>query len=130
MTDAPKGQAEQQERLLRLADAVEDSGSFDMTMYRHECGTPACIAGHAAALAGIDRTEGPAIARAARDWLGLDEERGSELFWPENEHANWWGLTRRFQKVTRAHAGAVLRHLAETGRIDWSAGTRESGDVA
>ena len=43
------------ERMLELADFIEKSETFDQSRIRHECGTPACIAGHAAVLFGISR---------------------------------------------------------------------------
>lgn len=33
-------------RLLKAADLVENSETFDMSTFMHECGTPACILGH------------------------------------------------------------------------------------
>lgn len=124
------------ERILQLADAIEREGArpepelgFNMNYFRVErnesclfedfaerpCGTVACIAGHALRLAGIDGTF-----IAAAKWLGLSYigSEGEELFYPGNVSGIcvfWWS------DITPAHAAAVLRRLAETGKVEWAA---------
>lgn len=51
-----------------------------------ECGTTACIAGHAALIGGADKDE--FVYTFAAEWLGLDEEDAYELFmghWSDDE---------------------------------------------
>ena len=114
--------------VLKLAKVVEKSTTYDQRLYAHVCGTPACIAGHAALLAEPDGqlvaptercgahfkfSDGEIgyISETAQTWLGLEEWPAAELFDPhplgEDEDA------------TSAQAGQVLRHLAETGEVDW-----------
>ena len=116
------------ENILKLAETIEKSETYDQTRFAHICGTPACIAGHAALLAEPDgqmvaATErcGPHfkfsdgnigyISQIAQTWLGLGDWSADELFqgWPFGED----------KEVTAAQAAQVLRHLAETGEVDW-----------
>lgn len=116
-------------RLNELADLIEnlphvdydneecymtDSGKtygFNMDLYTHACGSPACIAGWAEHL----------YKEEAGMALGLyDPERRRyvvrepcrRLFYPKLEN---------YEKITPEHAAFTLRHLAKTGEIDWQA---------
>lgn len=130
------------ERILQLADAIEREGAlpepdlgFNMNYFMSEiikadadewgpirgdfayrpCGTVGCIAGHTAHLAGI--TGG---FWAAAEWLGLSYvgSDGAELFFPGGVS----GIrVFRWSDITPAHAAAVLRRLAETGKVEWAA---------
>lgn len=79
------------------------------------CGTCSCIAGWAAVLfSGADprlQLEKREIARRAEVGLGLGSEDSAELFEP-SQFTN-------YRNITAEHAVAVLRHLAETGVVNW-----------
>ena len=105
--------------LNMLAEIVRNSDTYEQRWYRHRCGTPACIAGHACAAAsmgGVLPEEGLLIYSAAVDWLAIDEETAASLF-------NAFPLMDREEKpeglATNEEAAEVLRHLAETGNVDW-----------
>ena len=135
-------------RLHEFAGIIESlpEGQFDMGLWGEgtaeeaiahihthaavpECGTPACIAGWAAVLYAGDADEesidnlGAAyrIHDAGAGALGLvgastrppegPRTMADELFTPQ---------TLRLSAVTQHDAARVLRHLADTGRVDWS----------
>ena len=136
------------ENVLALADHVEgladsryeDREGFYMSTLKHKCGTPACIAGWAAWLSG-DRgnkrrharwfrgLDGGGTLRAAREWLGLDSVShvSHDLFTPTATYSEGYSFQVETPDaeghITPRHAAAVLRHLAETGEVDWTAGT-------
>lgn len=114
--------------------------SFDMSSFGHSyikgdtnylaeynastepvCGTAGCIAGTIAyrqnpelfnkALRGTTNTM--AVMDFAANYLGLTLEQANQLFL-----ADGWFVT--LAKVTPAQAAAVLRNLAETGKVDWT----------
>ena len=105
------------ENIIALADLIEtlpqagfgSKEGFFMGNWRHACGTPSCIAGWAVHLAGIDC--GPhQVPDKAADWLDLPIGEEWELFDPDLPYSS----------ITPQHAAKVLRHLAETGVVDWS----------
>lgn len=75
------------------------------------CGTIGCIAGLAAAIAGYPETSGCSPSFVAREWLGVDKPTASNLFTPNGINYN---------EVTPLQAAAVVRHLRETGVVDWT----------
>lgn len=86
----------------------------------HGCGTAACIAGWAAALADPD-SKRPLNSRAiydAQDWFGLDHAQADQLFCPQSISLADW------HKITRSHAARVLDHLLATGEVDWKSTRR------
>lgn len=119
------------DNILKVADAIEQHSipglGFNMRKYfcptdvdhnpdlsGHTCGTTACIAGWAIAVRdGGNPTDfnGPWLYDAA-EFMGLwkDEQATKDLMLETNN------------TITPAHAVAVLRHLAETGEVDWSVG--------
>lgn len=108
------------DRILELADHIEKSETYDQRTWFHTCGTPACIAGHAAMLFAADKLlqmghmKCPDIAQNELGLSWIKSQRlfdGSPLGFTEDEG---------FIKVSSAHAVKVLRHLAETGEVDWS----------
>ena len=112
------------ERIRELADHVEKlkhvpyikraggPGQFNMRGYTFSCGTPACIAGHAVALFGGDPDL--SIGEAAANALGINyEEDFHPLFEPPYPNLFPWS------KITPAQAARCLRHLADTGDVDW-----------
>jgi len=92
-----------------------------------ECGTVACLAGHAALLADPVRFwSGPTLENAwpfdsmvpyvAAKWLGLKKHIADQLF-----HAfDWSGAVAYMERITVAEAIETLRRLRNTGRVDWS----------
>ncbi|MBB3411264.1 hypothetical protein FHT87_005217 [Rhizobium sp. BK316] len=116
------------EHILALADLIEeqehteedDAEGFTMTAITHDCGTPACIAGWAAWEA-LGRPSGHLYDVAcdlegeATDYLGINPMKADLLFYPPEEV----GL---YQEITPSQAAATLRHLAETGEVDWTVG--------
>lgn len=128
-------------RILKLADVIETEAGqhglgFNMDTYLnsvdkdisgHNCGTVACIAGWTTflfdprgRLRSPARASKDAIAannsstrtgdfhNTAGDILGLTEIEANELFLPS-----------AFDDPTPAQAAKVLRHLAETGEVEW-----------
>jgi hypothetical protein len=107
------------ENIIALADLIEtlpqagfgSREGFFMGNWRHDCGTPSCIAGWAVHLAGIDCSRSQ-VADKAADWLDLYfEDEAQDLFEPSH---------LPYEAITPQHAAKVLRHLAETGVVDWS----------
>jgi hypothetical protein len=116
------------DRILALADLVErqphsdyyaDAG-FNMETYIHKCGTPSCIAGWAIFTFGgrsdLDcASDRDTENRDAGELLGIGEEQSYALFQPLH-------LEIPLRKITPKQSAATLRHLAETGEVDWSIG--------
>lgn len=125
--------------ILRVADAIEKGElvkrgiGFNMeefisgagiqsdppTDHFRKCSTVACIAGWAYSIShprrNIRSLAGTTtISEGAAHWLGLDDDTAMDLFVPTEIYD--------FATITPAHAVAVLRHLAETGEVDWSVG--------
>lgn len=79
----------------------------------HNCGSAMCIGGYCNALSG-HREESMS---AAALFLGIyDHLDHDELFYPSSEDWGW----DAFNKATPEHAINVLKHLRDTGKIDWS----------
>jgi hypothetical protein len=125
------------DNILAVADAIEKHSiaglGFNMNycvspadfMTDHtgqHCGTVACIAGWSRA---IRQGSVPEVARTLPlfepepeiEWLGLSEDDAEELFYPDRYATD---EVLDLGDVTTAQAVAVLRHLAETGEVDWS----------
>ena len=115
------------ERILQVADDVETSGSFQMDVYQHSCGTAGCIAGHACARAVSEGVDGgpDSVALVAVNYFEIpkaDTARRS-LFMPRM-HRDGFHLYSEPDMtgyITREHAAACLRHFARTGVVDWKA---------
>lgn len=119
------------ERILELANVIERHSipglGFNMSVYGctgmqdlsgHGCGTVGCIAGHAVAHFELDGDPSPlpdlvGVSRRAAEILGLDFTTREDLFCPE-------GYSEAPEMYPPAKAVAVLRHLAETGEVDWA----------
>ena len=110
--------------ILRVADAVERSASFDMSDWALPCGTPSCIAGHLvgdaviAVVNSMDRNNDNAridyMLGVAAPMLGIKKEAARVLFMPWCKHGNICSLN-----IQSDWASACLRNLAETGEVDW-----------
>lgn len=80
------------------------------------CNTVCCLAGSARELwPEVNPAPGDEAAtfRRAQAALGLTTSEAASLFKPT-------GIEHRWHKVTASKAVRVLRHLAKTGRVDWS----------
>ena len=115
------------ENIKKLIGALEESKTYDQARWCHTCGSPACIAGHAAALAGAtDMGNGRCavdgrtvfIDDTAIGWTGLDNRQSADLFSP----IPFGNLS----EATKADAIATLEHLLETGEVDWEAAEKEN----
>lgn len=123
--------------ILKVADAIETHSipwlGFNMNLElarfdevaeddrtgRH-CGTVGCIAGWAVAMS-RHMTSAPEESIYFRydeptKWLGLSDDTADALFYPRQLPPGSW------DDITPAHAVAVLRHLAKTGKVDWTVG--------
>jgi hypothetical protein len=85
----------------------------------HECGTVACIAGWTAMMFDADgnRLAAPDLPSefsahmTAQSAMGLTSRQADALFTPDRLD---------YATITQCQAVAVLRKLAETGKVDWS----------
>lgn len=113
---------EQQENLDLLCDFLEKTEFFLMSAYA-SCGTPACIAGHAASLWPDIRDRDHNPRELVPDFdkfalkIGVDEEplSGLCIAW---EHVDYGGIPTR--EITPKMAVAALRRLQETGEAYFS----------
>lgn len=104
------------DRILMLADEIErptKGMGFNMEFWmptETSCGTACCIGGHANLMFG-----GPVNGSfdVTGDLLGLTKEQTVNLFTPYG-----WHFERKLND--RPRAARVLRHLASTGKVDWS----------
>lgn len=138
--------------ILQVADEIEGDGRavphFNMgdwialrankrpVSYPHKDGRPAtrrnlctsagCIAGHVSALH-VPHPRGMTLGEfwlldhddRAQARMGLSDRQSRALFTPDTND----GLPDiSYERITRQHAAAVLRHLAMTGEVDWSVG--------
>lgn len=100
--------------MIELADYIEqlDPKNFDMTTIS-KCGTPACIAGHAAFLSvGQDQSKYGVIVDAmgaAREWLGLDIS-DEKTFFLDYDYRDYSGITPE-------KAAVVIRKCAELDHV-------------
>jgi len=117
------------EELERVSDAIAKSRSFDQSNWRFPCGTPACIAGHAAHLHGWRYTvnengimsesmidgSGPNTRKhvhfVAQDILGLTDEEADAMFdgQPFGDDV----------EATRMDALRMLDHAISHGEVKW-----------
>jgi hypothetical protein len=112
------------ELLLKVADAIENEVSdlgFDMAHFRlnKECGTTACIAGHAVFIhdAALFKDKRTNIERAAIKALDLtNDARAIDLFY--------------HNRVPRKKAAAVIRHLVATDLVTWGRAKRAAQSLA
>lgn len=99
--------------------SAEHETGFDMSVWEHDCGTPACIAGWASSLACPEGRPKTSYGRTmdaeevANIWLDLTYQEGSDLYIAS-------GLNVELSRITPEQAATVLDHLAETGKVDWS----------
>lgn len=125
------------ENILKVADAIEhhsipwlgfNMASFCMTAggmnpdrSGHGCGTVACIAGWGAAVSGTPKETllGDFDADdVAKEFMALSNDQCNDLFYakshPKFSRGGLWTYIPQDQAIR------TLRHLAETGEVDWT----------
>jgi hypothetical protein len=132
------------ENLTKLAEVLESDEAQDHFNLRHwihhngehdidadmpvgaaikDCGTVACIAGWAAVLANPDKPWGEFFGakRKAALWLDLEWHVEDELFTPEVDKLimKYGHELADVYEVSAKGAAKVVRHLIETGTVDW-----------
>jgi hypothetical protein len=122
------------DKVLMVADAIENATlakdigvGFNMRDFYdlrarcdqtgHSCGTTACTAGWAWLMFkdkdSIDHTLPDEIELQAAELLGLTEAEADNLFFGVD-------CGKRLTDITTGDAIKVLRHLADTGEVDWT----------
>lgn len=101
--------------------------AFTMRYAVYPCGAPACLLGHNQIMHGrtAKKTISYSIGVFAND-LGINKDQAFELCAPRNGSAKFAALPSDPGWITKRHAVAVLRHLANTGEVDWSIGKEGS----
>ena len=104
------------ERVQKIRDVLEVSGSYDQSIHKHSCGTPACVAGHtycvAKGVAVIDESVSiEEIDNVATEYLGLSIGQSVELFWAVNNDDQ--------EDPTNSDIVEVLDNLIENYVVDW-----------
>ena len=97
--------------------------AFTMLQASYSCGSPACILGHAHGM--LHKTTTSIAKYYYRTFaadLGIHADKALELYAPINEFASFLAGPSNPRWITKAHAVAVLRHLADTGEVDWRIG--------
>ena len=107
------------QKVLALADYVEASSTFWMEEYFHACGTPACLAGHGARLFGKLDSRTSDLEEDVASELDIAERRANKLFRPVTYNFHFSADLNGEGYITKKHAVATLRHLAETGEVDY-----------
>ena len=109
------GITETQQNVMQLIECIKsEKYPFDMRETAvAECGTPGCIAGHAAAINPALREGMTWDVFPVGKWLGMAPEQAVEAFFPAE------GIWRALEGITREHALAMLRHYLVTGEVDW-----------
>jgi len=115
------------ENILRVADAIEQHSIPDfgflmsdwmdnnVTDYKGDkCGTVACVAGHAYAVATGNLVPSEDLRTTAQAFLGLDSITSDDLFCPYTIDIQDW------EHITPDQAVRTLRHLAATGEVRWN----------
>lgn len=118
------------QRIKELIDRLKSikPKHFDMGTYgsgiENECGTVACIAGHAFIMAFGERDllRSNNINARAQEFLGLSLSDALDLFVPvlvKDSKGNFHPIIDE-KGIGPEHAVKVLEHLLETGTVDWS----------
>lgn len=103
------------ERILRLANTIERSPTYNQGTWVHPCGSPACIAGHATSQCNMEHNNAlpltnPHIAEA---YMGLSVTSAHYMF------SGAPLVMTRGRMPTNKEAAAVLRNYVSTGVVDW-----------
>ena len=98
--------------------------AFTMSQIQYDCGAPACLMGHNAVLHGRSCADLVGDLDIAAD-LGITKEQADELCSPEYVYADYFVYPEDRAFITKSHAVAVLRNLADTGEVDWKIGAAD-----
>ena len=114
----------------RLADLIEQCESvefqdheqgmglsFTMLDLSYPCGTPACLLGHHNTLQGRHPHDGTVTLMSEE--IGISREDAMDLCAPTGDDADYRLPSPFPGHITKGHAVAVLRYLANTGEVDW-----------
>ena len=112
------------DNIRTLINVLKQSNTFDMSDYRHDCGSPACIAGH------VQSIEAKKLVlhyeKLVQNFLGVSKEQTHLIVNPIFKYANYSAPKNPSDKgyITKGHAIRMLERLLETGKVDWK-GTKE-----
>ena len=110
------------EKLVQLQDTLRGTDTYDQVKYFHDCGTPACIAGHAHALFVGEQfpifDEDDALENIVST-LGIDTPEAQALFraHPYRHGGPEWGIEEYVP--TKHDAIAAIQSLLDTGKVTW-----------
>ena len=112
------------EVLLQDHEPGNDRRSFSMESAWYECGAPACLLGHNHAMHGRTRRSIKRVSHqnnldAIAYDLGLTYSQAAELCVPTHNYAQYTAAPGDPGFITTEHAAAVLRNLADEGRVEW-----------
>ena len=120
------------ENVKMLRDEISKSNTYDQAMHEHECGSPACLSGHAYCLGnGLDFIPDNVCIQDmdefSTEWLGLTEEQARDLFddpstWIGEDEFDECGIViseSYYKEPTNADACEVLEYLIESNEVDW-----------
>lgn len=119
--------------ILNVRDAIEMRPQTDNIMCgfaQYEstnCGTPSCVAGTAAYLAGCDPVKNPSsvFLSVAAEYLGfeIDSPEMNELCWPDEPTTgfSYTAYVGMAHYISKERVVACLTCLATTGKVDWRA---------
>ena len=102
--------------LKQVQKDIKNSLTFDQRTYVHDCGTPACIAGHIiarhyrASEAILQHCAAFSLKTHARTAAGLDNHQADELF---------MGFPYSARQTTKDEAIAAIQSLIDTGEVEW-----------
>ena len=121
------------ENLITLRNHLQTSTTYDQREWFHDCGTPACVAGHAAALAlGANNfydwsakeedhlTLVQRIQIEAEDWLEL-EEREADVMFDSHPYYKFPLVTGEPipRKATKEDAIRMLNWAIDNDEVKW-----------
>ena len=100
------------QNLKRLRDVIAETETYNQVFVFHECGAPACLAGHAAFLARQDDVPNSHLQAwgVAEEWLDLTMAQSNAMF----ASAPLWNYS-----TTKEDALAMLDRAIETGEVRW-----------
>ena len=115
------------DNIRKTIESLKASNTYDQDKYYHNCGTPACIAGHAAIdsnssfkylVTGDVNTD--ELVDTACEWFGIkplsyeESELFGRVYLPDDS------------SPTKEDAVTMLENWIETGKIDWDKRYREN----
>jgi hypothetical protein len=105
------------EKIEKLIKVLEKSETYNQATYVNECGTPACIAGHAVMMEEDDPNDFiGGFFLAAQQILGLSLTDASLMF---HETIVYDYELRKYADITKEMAIDMLKRFLETGQVEW-----------